>query len=140
MYIYIYRIMQKKSTNHEPYTTSTQWMESWNSIENASRIMLRPWLQKRINHFYRDRGRENNNHREGIYHERKRIAHGRAIDTAFIFFSFRSVQKSFLEKGKKKNRCVKRYNTNPCTNDRVLNLKSLLNQNLDSKRINVGIS
>lgn len=74
--IYIYA-KKKKSTNYEPivpYTTSTQWMESWNSIENASRIMLRPWLQKRINHFYRDRGRENNNHREGIYHERKRIA------------------------------------------------------------------
>lgn len=48
--------------------------------------MLRPRLQKRINHFYRNCGRENNNHRERIYHGL--VVEHRYTLCAFIFILF----------------------------------------------------
>lgn len=98
--------MQKKSTNHEPYTTSTQWMESWNSIENASRIMLRPWLQKRINHFYRDRGRENNNSPRGNL-SRAKTDCSRSSDRYGIYFLLVSKRPKIVSRERKKKKSMR---------------------------------
>lgn len=75
--------------------------------------MLRPRLQRRINHFYRNCGRENNNH-ERIYLQ----THGQTIDTLLYF---QSPQKNLFPLQKKK------INEKRVTNPLFLNLIELSN-------------
>lgn len=69
--------------------------------------MFRPWLQKRINHFYRNYGRENNNHRERIYHETNELMVKHRYPT-FIFplFYFQSPKNLFPLNKKKINETI----------------------------------